>query len=83
MKILLTGATGYVGKRILPMLLKQGHQVVCCVRDKSRFNNHNEQQHNISVIETDLLNPVSLQKIPNDIDAAYYLIHSMSSAQMK
>ncbi|MDF1673821.1 MAG: SDR family oxidoreductase [Vicingaceae bacterium] len=81
MKILLTGATGYVGKRVLPMLLKQGHHVVCCVRDKSRFNSHNEQQHNITIIEADLLNPGSLQKIPKDIDAAYYLIHSMSSAQ--
>lgn len=37
MKILLTGANGYVGKRLLPELLKQGHQVVCCVRDKARL----------------------------------------------
>jgi uncharacterized protein YbjT (DUF2867 family) len=81
MKILLTGATGYVGKRILPMLLKQGHHVVCCVRDKSRFTSHNEEQHNISIIQVDFLNPTSLEQIPEDIDAAYYLIHSMSSAQ--
>ncbi len=38
MKILLTGANGYIGKRLLPVLISQGHQVVCCVRDKDRFN---------------------------------------------
>ena len=38
MKILLTGATGYIGKRILPVLVSKGYDVVCCVRDKSRFN---------------------------------------------
>lgn len=38
MKILLTGATGYIGKRLLPALVEKGHQVVCCVRDFNRFN---------------------------------------------
>lgn len=38
MKILLTGATGYVGKRLLPILIENGHHVVCCVRDPNRFN---------------------------------------------
>ncbi|MCV4684074.1 NAD-dependent epimerase/dehydratase family protein, partial [Escherichia coli] len=37
MKILLTGATGYIGKRLLPVLIEQGHEVICCVRDKKRF----------------------------------------------
>lgn len=81
MKILLTGATGYVGKRILPLLLKEGHHVICCVRDKSRFEVNNYDKQNISVVEVDLLDADSLSKIPKDIDIAYYLIHSMSSAQ--
>ena len=38
MKILLTGSTGYIGKRLLTVLLDQGHEVVCCVRDAKRFN---------------------------------------------
>ena len=37
MRILLTGANGYVGRRLLPELLSQGHQVVCCVRDQNRL----------------------------------------------
>jgi uncharacterized protein YbjT (DUF2867 family) len=78
MKILLTGATGYIGKRILPILVNNGHHVVCCVRDESRFNPPSSLRENISVIQVDLLNETSLSKIPNDIDAAYYLVHSMS-----
>ena len=38
MNILLTGATGYIGKRLLPVLVQQGHHVICCVRDTNRFN---------------------------------------------
>ncbi len=38
MKILLTGATGYIAKRLLPSLLAGGHEVVCCVRDTKRFD---------------------------------------------
>ncbi|MFY0684475.1 MAG: SDR family oxidoreductase [Balneola sp.] len=81
MNILLTGATGYIGKRILPLLVQEGHHVICCVRDKSRFNPPSSLRENISVIEVDLLDEASLSKIPIDIDVAYYLVHSMSSSQ--
>lgn len=80
MKILLTGATGYIGKRILPMLVNKGYHVVCCVRDKSRFNPPKSLKEKVSIIEVDLLNISSLSKIPNDIDVAYYLVHSMAIA---
>lgn len=78
MKILLTGVTGYIAQRLLPVLLQNGHHVVCCVRDKNRFNNKFPSE-NISVIEADFLQKESLHVIPNDIDIAYYLIHSMST----
>ena len=79
MKILLTGVTGYIARRLLPVLLQNGHQVVCCVRDKNRFNIKNYATENISVIEADFLNNESLASIPKDIDVAFYLIHSMST----
>ncbi len=79
MKILLTGVTGYIAQRLLPVLLQNKHQVICCVRDKNRFNNHNLPAENLSVIEADFLDKESLKNIPNDIDIAYYLIHSMST----
>lgn len=78
MKILLTGATGYISQRLLPVLLEQGNEVVCCVRDKARFKN-NYISGNLSVIEVDFLDKMSLENIPVDIDVAYYLIHSMST----
>lgn len=81
MKILLTGATGYIGKRLLPNLIKEGHHVVCCVRDISRFHPPTSLIKNISIIEVDLLINSSLDKIPDDIDIAYYLVHSMSSSE--
>jgi len=78
MKILLTGTTGYIGKRLLPILLKEGHEVICCVRDKKRTDLSNFEGENIKIIELDFLDEKSLDIIPKDIDVAYYLIHSMS-----
>jgi len=80
MRILLTGATGYIGKRLLPVLIKEGHEVICCIRDQSRFSSHNFIQNNTSILEVDLNEPSSLTQIPEDIDVAYYLVHSMSAA---
>lgn len=80
MKILLTGATGYIGKRLLPILVAQSHQVICCVRDKNRFYCPEEFRKNVTVIEVDFLKIETLTAIPTDIDAAYYLIHSMSGS---
>lgn len=81
MKVLLTGATGYIGKRLLPVLVEQGHHVICCVRDLNRFNPPESLSNSISIIEIDLLDYTSLQTIPTHIDVAYYLVHSMSSAK--
>ncbi len=78
MKILLTGATGYIGKRLLPVLINQGHQLVCCVRDKNRFILEEEYQDQVEVIEIDFLNYDEQVSLPKDIDGAYYLIHSMT-----
>ena len=80
MKILLTGTTGYIGKRLLPVLLDAGHHVVCCVRDKNRFDAGFYESDRVSVVEVDFLDAASLAAIPADLDAAYYLIHSMSAA---
>jgi uncharacterized protein YbjT (DUF2867 family) len=79
MNILLTGATGYIGQRLLPQLLFQGHNVYCCVRDKNRFHT-NFKSDNIFIIEVDFLKRETLENIPDHIDIAYYLIHSMSTS---
>jgi len=81
MKILLTGATGYIGKRLMPLLVEKGYTVVCAVRDVDRFKPPSSVKNKIEVIEIDLLNAASLKNIPTDIDGAYYLVHSMSAAK--
>ena len=80
MKILLTGANGYIGMRLLPILLDMGHEVICAVRDEKRLSVDEETLSRITVIEIDFLQKVTPDLLPKDINAAYYLIHSMSSS---
>ena len=77
MKILLTVANGYIGTRLLSRLVEEGHEIYALVRNRSSGLSHKFQSQ-VHVIEADLLDPSSLLKIPADIDAAYYLVHSMS-----
>jgi uncharacterized protein YbjT (DUF2867 family) len=80
MKILLTGANGYIGMRLLPLLLDEGHEIVCAVRNKERLSIDPETRSKIIIIEIDFLEAVEEGKIPIDIDVAYFLIHSMSTS---
>jgi uncharacterized protein YbjT (DUF2867 family) len=80
MKILLTGANGYVGRRLLPELLEQGHEVVCCVRDKTRLGLDQQTLSRVKVWEVDFLNDPDLNGCPENIDVSYFLIHSMTSS---
>lgn len=79
MKILLTGTTGYIGQRLIPVLLEKGHELVCCVRDRNRFDFQKYKSDRIRVVEVNFLDENTLGEIPEEIDAAYYLIHSMSA----
>ncbi|MBP92932.1 MAG: epimerase [Flavobacteriaceae bacterium] len=80
MKILVTGATGYIGKRLIPLLVQDGHHVICVVRDILRADTHYVEDSHIDFIEGDFLKPETLTNFPNNIDVAYYLIHSMSNS---
>ena len=80
MKILLTGANGYIGMRLLPNLLEMGQEVICAVRDEKRLSVDAKIRAKIDVVEIDFLDDTKDQQLPKDIDAAYYLIHSMASS---
>lgn len=81
MNILLTGATGYIGQRLLPVLMDQGHYVTCCVRDRNRLDVSGYPSDRVRVIETDFEKEETLDAIPDDLDVAFYLLHSMSTNQ--
>jgi len=76
MKVLLTGATGYIGTRLLPLLIEKGHEVVVLVRNPQRFKLPKGAK--VEVIQGDLTKADSIQNLPEDINIAYYLVHSMS-----
>jgi uncharacterized protein YbjT (DUF2867 family) len=78
MKVLITGANGYIGTRLLPILLNKGYEVVCLVRDKRRFKENSDYGDRVKIITGDLLLQTSIEALPPDIDAAYYLVHSMA-----
>ncbi len=78
MRILITGATGYVGGQLLPRLVEAGHEVACMVRDASRPGRSLEGAR---IVEADALRPDSLLPALQGIEVAYYLIHSMGGGQ--
>ena len=81
MKILVTGANGYIGMRLLMPLLEAGHEVVALMRRPKQFLLPAHDLARLTVIEGDLLKADTLGGIPADIEAAYYLVHSMSDSR--
>ena len=77
MRILLTGANGYIGTRLLCKLVEEGHEVVAVARRPDSVKFPQKYKKQVTVISGDLLQRESLAVIPRDIDAAYYLVHSM------
>ncbi|WP_435073802.1 NAD(P)H-binding protein [Halorubrum sp. HHNYT27] len=77
MRVLVTGATGFVGNRLVPTLLDRGHEVVALVRDADGY----APPDGVHVVEGDLLDPETLPPAfaidGEPVDAAYYLVHSM------
>ncbi len=80
MRVLVTGATGYIGGRLVPQLLKAGYRVRVFVRDHNRISGRSWVD-SVDVAVGDVLNRESLEVALRDVEAAYYLIHSMTESR--
>ena len=76
MRILITGANGYIGRRLLSALREQGHDLICCVRNKWRFEQETPDGK-LQVLEVNFLETDKSSRFPVDIDVAFFLVHSM------
>jgi len=78
--VLVTGATGYVGGRLVPRLLESGYPVRVLVRDSGRLQGR-PWRDQVEIVQGDVLDPASLAPAMNGVEMAYYLVHSMSGHQ--
>nr|WP_235493300.1 SDR family oxidoreductase [Leifsonia sp. Leaf336] len=74
--VLVTGATGYIGGRLVPRLLERGHRVRVLVRSPLKLTDV-PWRDDVEVVEGDLGDPGAVAESVRDIDAVYYLVHSM------
>jgi uncharacterized protein YbjT (DUF2867 family) len=77
MNVLVTGATGFVGTRLVPALLDAGHDVSVLVRDQRSY----DPPDGVTVFEGDVLEPGSFDDALAGVDAAYYLVHAMGGGR--
>ena len=78
-RILLTGGTGYIGGRLLPLLKRRGLRLCCLARHPEHLRPRIDGS--TELIAGDVLDPESLPLAFEGVDTAYYLIHSMGSAR--
>lgn len=80
MKVLVTGATGYIGGRLVPRLLDSGFEVRCMTRDPDQLDLV-PWRDAVEVVTADVLRPSTLSAAVAGCDAAFYLIHSMAGSR--
>ena len=80
--ILVTGATGYIGGRLIPNLLEKGWHVRAAGRSMDKLRCRAWAQHpHVELVEVDVMNQASLSQVTQNCSAAFYLVHSMLPGQ--
>ena len=78
-RVLVTGATGYIGGRLVPALLDAGHEVRCLARTPAKLDD-SAWREKVEVVTGDVTDAESLRAAMAGVDAAYYLVHSMGGS---
>jgi len=78
--ILVTGSTGYIGGRLVPHLIALGHKVRVLARDPERLHGRTWEK-SVEIVQGDVLKPDTLTRVLEEIQVAYYLIHSMNGKE--
>ena len=80
-RCVVTGATGYIGGRLAPRLVAEGHQVRCVVRTPAKVKDIPwAQQGAVEVVRGDVQDPEAMRSACEGADVLYYLVHSLSEA---
>ncbi|MFF7366948.1 SDR family oxidoreductase [Streptomyces tricolor] len=77
---LVTGATGYIGGRLVPELLAAGHRVRCLARSPGKLRDH-PWAGAVEVVRGDVTDAAAVAEAMRDIDVAYYLVHTLGSGK--
>ncbi|MGW1994140.1 SDR family oxidoreductase [Embleya sp. NPDC001921] len=75
---LVTGATGYLGGRLVPELLAAGYRVRCMARTPDKLRDH-PWADRVEIVRADVLDPAAVRRALDGVDVAYYLIHALGS----
>ncbi len=78
LRCLVTGASGYIGGRLVPELLAAGHQVRCMARDPGKLTDR-PWSADVEVARADAADPDAVRRALAGVDVAYYLIHSLGT----
>lgn len=78
-RVLMTGATGYIGGRLVPELLDAGYEVRCLVRNPDKLSDE-EWCDQVEIVRGDVTDRASVVAAMDGMDAAYYLVHSMGAS---
>ncbi|GGW47690.1 NAD(P)-dependent oxidoreductase [Streptomyces lucensis JCM 4490] len=77
---LVTGASGYIGGRLVPELLDAGHRVRCLARTPAKLRDH-AWADRVEIVEGDVTDPGSVARAMDGVDVAYYLVHALGTGR--
>lgn len=80
LRCLVTGATGYIGGRLVPELLAAGHRVRCLARTPDKLRDH-PWRGDVDVVRGDVTDAASLEEALRGVDVAYYLVHALGTGR--